>query len=588
MAFGMLRRQAVAALQTLPVVAESVPNAATAAALPADTGSTAASEILELLELELGSLTRQIERAAAAVASGADATATTLTDIRSRTTSLTTRSREAGTTASSIAQAAQSFTATAQGIGEQVRSAAQLADDAGAAAADASRNVEQLRESSAAIGTVVDLIAQIARQTTMLALNATIEAARAGAAGRGFAVVAQEVKALAVQTSAATNDIRKKIDALQSDAANSISAVHRIAGAIEAIRPVFASVSGAVSEQTASTGAMAGNAAAAAQFIAAVGDGASDIGNAATEAAGHGDRVAEAGHAMTGFAEKLKSRCAVLLKQGDDADTRKQEPQPCHLDISVTTAKGQVAAPVFEISMTSILIGGPHAAALPLHEAVSADLTGIGPCRIRVTAQSAAGARAAFVVPGAKFLSAVEEKIWAIHDENTELVTRAMDSARTLTALFSKAVQSREISLEDMFDENYQQIAGSAPAQYRTRMLDWADRNFQGFFDKFLETDSRMAFCAAIDRNGYIPVHNSYCSKPQRPGDLVWNTANCRNRRFFNDEAGLKAGRNTRAYLIHSYARDMGNGNTVMMREIDAPLRVLGRHWGGFRTAYRL
>ena len=52
--------------------------------------------------------------------------------------------------------------------------------------------------------------------------------------------------------------------------------------------------------------------------------------------------------------------------------------------------------------------------------------------------------------------------------------------------------------------------------------------------------------------------------------------------------AGLAAGRNTRAYLIQTYARDMGNGNTVMMREIDVPVRVRGKHWGGFRTAYRL
>ena len=53
-------------------------------------------------------------------------------------------------------------------------------------------------------------------------------------------------------------------------------------------------------------------------------------------------------------------------------------------------------------------------------------------------------------------------------------------------------------------------------------------------------------------------------------------------------DAGLAAGRNQRAYLIQTYARDMGNGNTVMMREIDVPIRVRGRHWGGFRTAYKL
>jgi methyl-accepting chemotaxis protein len=97
-----------------------------------------------------------------------------------------------------------------------------------------------------------------------------------------------------------------------------------------------------------------------------------------------------------------------------------------------------------------------------------------------------------------------------------------------------------------------------------------------------------MVFCAAVDRNGYLPVHNRIYSKPQKPDDIVWNTANCRNRRIFDDRAGLCAARNVRPYLIQSYPRDMGNGVIIMMREIDAPVRAFGKHWGGFRTAYKL
>ena len=92
----------------------------------------------------------------------------------------------------------------------------------------------------------------------------------------------------------------------------------------------------------------------------------------------------------------------------------------------------------------------------------------------------------------------------------------------------------------------------------------------------------------AVDRNAYLPVHNRIYSKPQRADDVAWNTANCRNRRIFDDRAGLCAARNVRPFLIQSYPRDMGNGVTVMMREIDAPVRVFGKHWGGFRTAYKL
>src|SRR4029450_7832021 len=169
-------------------------------------------------------------------------TAATLANIRARTDALTGRTSAAQSTATTFSQAAEKFTHSAAGIGAQGRGAPQRADRASAAAHEASLNVDRLRESSAAIGNVVNLIAQIAKQTTLLALNSTIEAARAGEAGRGFAVVATEVKALAVQTQQATEEITKKIEALQRDAAGSVDAVHRISQAIEAIRPVFDNV----------------------------------------------------------------------------------------------------------------------------------------------------------------------------------------------------------------------------------------------------------------------------------------------------------------------------------------------------------
>ncbi|WP_291632051.1 methyl-accepting chemotaxis protein, partial [Bradyrhizobium sp.] len=221
-------------------------------------------------------------------------------------------------------------------------------------------NVDRLRESSAAIGNVVNLIAQIARQTTLLALNSTIEAARAGAAGRGFAVVATEVKALAVQTQSATEEITKKIDALQRDAAGSADAVHRISQAIEAIRPVFDTVNGAVAEQNATTSEVSGNAASASEFIVSVGESAAEIDAATKAAETHGESVANAGRAVTTFARKLKSRCAVLLRQSEHDDRRKTERLPCHLKFE--TARGVM--PVYEIAMDGVLIGGADASRL--------------------------------------------------------------------------------------------------------------------------------------------------------------------------------------------------------------------------------
>lgn len=581
MAFGLFRKH-------LPEPAAAVEAAATVPDAAAPSDSDSAKEILELLELELGAMIRQLERAAGSVAGGAEATATTLSTIRQRTDALTGRTSAAQSTATTFSQAADKFTHSAQGIGSQVRDASKLADQASAAAREASLNVDRLRESSAAIGNVVNLIAQIARQTTLLALNSTIEAARAGNAGRGFAVVASEVKALAVQTQSATEEITKKIEALQRDAAGSVDAVHRISLAIEAIRPVFENVNGAVAEQNETTSEMAANAASASHFIVSVGDSAAEIDSATKQAEEHGESVAKAGNAVTMFAQKLKSRCAVLLRQGELEDLRKHERLPCHLKIEIQTTRGVVTAPVYEISMEGILIGGPDAERLPPKQSLQATLEGVGACRIRVQEHSKAGAQAQFDAPNAELAEKIEDRLWSIRDENTEFVTRALEAGAALTKIFEDAVRSGAISIEDMFDTDYMEIPGSNPVQYRSKILGWADRALPPFQEAFRARDSRMAFAAMIDRNGYLPVHNKVYSHPQRPGDVAWNTANSRNRRIFNDAAGLAAGRNTRSYLIQSYARDMGDGKTIMMREIDVPIRVNGRHWGGFRTAYKL
>jgi len=587
MAFGLFRRRKPEGASPVPV---SVPEPQEPSAVTGRSGAEhdSSRDILELVELELGGMIRQLERAAVSVASGAEATATTLTTIRTRTDALAARTSSAQDTATTFAEAAQEFTRSAEGIAQQVGDAGRLADEAGAAAREAIQTVDRLRESSAAIGHVVSLIAQIARQTTLLALNSTIEAARAGEAGRGFAVVATEVKALAVQTQKATEEISRKIEALQQDATGSADAVHRISDAIDAIRPVFANVDGAVAEQNRTTGEMSRNAASASQFIVSVGDSAAEIDAATGEAAAHGKAVAAAGQAVTQFAQKLKSRCAVLLRRDESEGERKNAALPCHLKVDIEASGLRLSAPVYEISEHGVLISGPDAARLKPHDVVKASLQDIGECRLRIGEAAAAGVQARFEAPGPALREKIEDKLWALREDNTEFVTRAMEAGVALTRIFEDGVARGAISIEDMFDSEYAEIPGTNPLQHRSRILDWADSALPPFQEAFLAKDPRMAFCVMIDRNGYLPVHNKIYSHPQRPGDVAFNTANSRNRRIFNDPAGLAAGRNQRPYLIQSYARDMGGGKTVMMREIDVPIRVRGRHWGGFRTAYRL
>jgi methyl-accepting chemotaxis protein len=120
-----------------------------------------------------------------------------------------------------------------------------------------------------------------------------------------------------------------------------------------------------------------------------------------------------------------------------------------------------------------------------------------------------------------------------------------------------------------------------------TRFVPLTDRLLPAVQEPILATDERIAFCAAVDRNGFLPTHNRVYSKPQGR-DPAWNTANCRNRRIFDDRTGLSAGRNAKRFLVQTYRRDMGGGTFALMKDISAPIRVKGRHWGGFRIGVKV
>ena len=152
-----------------------------------------------------------------------------------------------------VAAGAEQMGASIREIAQSAAEAAQVAARATTAAAATNEQVSRLGASSAEIGNVVKVITSIAEQTNLLALNATIEAARAGEAGKGFAVVAGEVKELASETARATDDIARRVDAIQADTAGAVAAIAEIGQIIARIDDYQTSIASAVEEQTATT-----------------------------------------------------------------------------------------------------------------------------------------------------------------------------------------------------------------------------------------------------------------------------------------------------------------------------------------------
>ncbi len=207
------------------------------------------------------------------VAGTAEQVASASEELNATSRQITANSEETSAQADAVSKAAQTVSQNLQTVaigaeemGTSIREIAKNATDAAKIATAAVKvaktttaTVSKLGDSSTEIGQVIKVITSIAQQTNLLALNATIEAARAGEAGKGFAVVANEVKELAKETARATEDISRKIEAIQTDTKAAVDAIASISGVIHQINDISSTIATAVEEQNTTTNEMSRN-----------------------------------------------------------------------------------------------------------------------------------------------------------------------------------------------------------------------------------------------------------------------------------------------------------------------------------------
>ncbi|SHO61051.1 methyl-accepting chemotaxis sensory transducer with Cache sensor [Pseudoxanthobacter soli DSM 19599] len=243
-----------------------------------------------------------------------DRLAAAAAESQQRTRSVRAASTQASGNVQSVATASEELTSSITEISRQISATNTMVTRAATDARATNETITGLATAASRIGDVVRLIEAIASQTNLLALNATIEAARAGEAGKGFAVVASEVKALAVQTSRATDEIITQIASIQTETGTAVDAIRAISRTMEDVNGFMSSIASAVEEQSAATGEIGSNIDSAARGTGAVAADIEELDATVADTSTSANRVLESAGSVRHVATQMEREIEGFLR----------------------------------------------------------------------------------------------------------------------------------------------------------------------------------------------------------------------------------------------------------------------------------
>lgn len=151
-----------------------------------------------------------------------------------------------------------------------------------------------------------------------------------------------------------------------------------------------------------------------------------------------------------------------------------------------------------------------------------------------------------------------------------------------VTVQLELLVSSGKLTTGQLFDTFYIPVPNTSPQKYHTQYDALFDQVLQRILDNYLQKDGRLLYVVAVDRNGYVPTHNSKYNQPLT-GNPEKDAAINRTKRIFNDRTGLEAARNREPFLIQKYSQD--TGETAM--DLSVPIMIHNQHWGAVRIGYK-